>query len=169
LVGFVVLGVTNLSNKDFMKAINESLIRKYMDDFFRRVSEKKLRTNEQVEKDADFLRGEFTLAAEKTGYSLGALEGTFEGAVWFLFISIGAALCLFGVKGSYNAFTLPWTVFWLIDYFAVAMLLSGGYILVRGFFTLLYRGGLAYAGFPKELINAIFDEKLKNKKIKRRE
>lgn len=156
LLGFVVLGATNISNKEFMKAVNESLIRKYMNDFFDRIQEKK-RTNEQVEKDKEFIQKEFYLTFQKTGFSMGVMQGSFEVAVWFLFVSIGASICLFGVHGSYTAFTLPWFIFWVIDYFAIGMLLNCGYILVRGFFTLLTKGAIAYAGTPKEFIESIFE------------
>jgi hypothetical protein len=162
ILGFAVLGVTNLSDKDFVKATHESLIRQHMRELFMRLS--KIQEVEKTERDR-LIKNEFALVTGKTYFSEGVIHAVFKNQIFFLLVSLGLSFCIFGVNTTYAFLSLQWLFFILVLYLAIAFLLIAAYKLYQSFFGLLNRASIVYTRFDKELIETILDEKAAEEKL----
>lgn len=134
VLGFAILAATVLSSGRIVNAAHKAMINESVDEIM-----KSMQKESEVEFDK-FVEEELMAVAVKPFFQLEIFGEIFRISVVFLLISIGFALCLFGVSDT--RVRLVDFLFVFIFSQAVNFFVQGAYRLTNGIFVLLEKGGI---------------------------
>jgi hypothetical protein len=158
--GFVILGVTNLTDKDLVKALHEYQLRKNFDKLFNKLHVKPATKAEEK----SLMQKELSEAIGNTYKAQGYVVGSFLTPIIWLLISIGFSFSIYGMNTTANFLNIEWLIFDFLLYFSLVLLFAAVYSLFKIFIYIIGASTLSYCRLDKKMIEQIINERTKDRK-----